>query len=507
MTSATRTRPAATRSRRPSPGDEHGIAIVLALFMMLGLSIMGASLMVVSQTETLSSHNYRLMSQARYGAESGVHKAINHLLNNYTPPTVLSDFVTTGSPVTTTGGAPVVLSWNSGLSTYPVQSVVTNFATAAQGTLDVGDAPVKYRATATLKSMRQINDAFTGSLVTLQTWEIVGEGRVEGVREALVEVASTMERQTTPIYSYAAFATDPGCAALSFAGGATTNSYDSAAALGGNGRPVTFTGDGNVGTNGNLTEVGNTTVINGSLSTPRTGVGTCVDNVNVTALTQSGGATVEGGVTQLSQNINYPTPPQPNPLPPTDNVGFTQNGGCPAGVSGCTAVSGGASLDPYYAGNPTPGTLYLGNVTTNGSSTVTLNAGTYVVNSVTMNGNSKIVVGSPPVIIKVAGVGVKTPITITGQGLVNMSYKPTEMQFIYGGTGDIKLAGGDNTAALFYAPNASAAITGGADLWGAIVVKKLTETGGAAIHYDKRLKNDAMTAGNYMLSAFTWKNY
>ena len=29
----------------------------------------------------------------------------------------------------------------------------------------------------------------------------------------------------------------------------------------------------------------------------------------------------------------------------------------------------------------------------------------------------------------------------------------------------------------------------------------------AAIHYDRNLQRSSMTAGNYMLSAFTWKNY
>jgi hypothetical protein len=51
--------------------------MVLALFMMLAVSVLGTSLMFVSNTETLSSHNYRLMSQARYGAESGLHTAAN----------------------------------------------------------------------------------------------------------------------------------------------------------------------------------------------------------------------------------------------------------------------------------------------------------------------------------------------------------------------------------------------------------------------------------------------
>ena len=398
-------------------------------------------------------------------------------------------------------GNPVVLSYDSTASNYQLASVKTAFADVVQGTMDVGDATVTYRATATLKSMRQISDAFTGTPVTIQTWEILSEGNIVGARDAAVELSSTVERETSPVYAYAAFATDNGCSALSFAGGATTNSYDSQAPLAG-GLPATSNESGNVGTNGNLTEVGNPTVVQGSLSTPRAGVGSCTEN-NVTALTTTGGATVSYGLTQLSQSVSYPTPPDPSPLPPTTSVGFTQHGGCPAGVSGCTVSANGATLDPGTVG----GTISMGNLSTGGSSVIHLKAGTYVVNSVTMAGNSKIVVDSGPVIVKVAGVDQTTPITITGQGLVNDTFKPTDFQFIYAGTGNIKLAGGDQTSALFYAPNASAAITGGADLYGAIVVNKLTETGGAAIHYDRRLSTSAIMAGNYMMSAFTWKNY
>lgn len=487
---------------------EQGVAIVLALFMMLAMSVLGTSLMFVSKTETLSSHNYRLMSQARYGAESGIHAAANYLLSTGygavmpgTAGDTLGNYVTTTSPVTY-NGAPVVLSWNANNSNYPVQSVKTAFANMFTTPLDVNDAPVTYHATATLKSMRSIQDAFTNLPVTLQTWEIVGEGSITGARNATIEVSSLVERQTTPVYAYAAFATDNGCSAMSFGGGGFTNSYDSKAALVG-GVPVTANHTGNVGTNGNLSASGNPTLIQGSLSTPRTGVGACTSN-NVTALTTSGGATVTYGVTQLSQSISYPTPPAPNPMPPTTNVGFTQNAGCPSGFGvACAASTNGATLDPGVVG----GTLVMGNVTTNGNSVMHLRAGTYIVNSLVMNGNSKIVVDTGPVIFKVAGVGQTTPITITGQGLVNASYDPTQLRFEYGGTGEVKLAGGDQTSGLFYAPNATSSIIGGADLWGAIVVNRLTDMGGAAVHYDRRLSTNALTAGNYMMSAFTWRNY
>src|SRR5207248_945011 len=84
--------------------NENGIAMILALFMVLTMSILAASLLFVSQTETWSSMNYRLMSQARYGAEAGVNSAVNYLVKTYVPPGTVADpmanYTTTVSPVT-----------------------------------------------------------------------------------------------------------------------------------------------------------------------------------------------------------------------------------------------------------------------------------------------------------------------------------------------------------------------------------------------------------------------
>src|SRR5438093_2346144 len=96
--------------------NERGIAMLIALFMMLAMSVIGTSLMFVSRTETQSSQNYRLMSQARYGAESGVHSTVNYLLNTYVPPGIVGDplanYVTPVSPVPF-NNLPVVRSSNA----------------------------------------------------------------------------------------------------------------------------------------------------------------------------------------------------------------------------------------------------------------------------------------------------------------------------------------------------------------------------------------------------------
>jgi hypothetical protein len=310
-------------------------------------------------------------------------------------------------------------------------------------------------------------------------------------------VSSTVERQTTPLYAYAAFATHDGCGALSFAGGAKTNSYDSLAPLGANGRPTIDDYGGNVGTNGNLTEVGNPTVVNGSLSTPRTGVGNCTAN-NVTAYTGAFDA-LTGGLNKLSQPITYPTPPAMNPLPPTGN----QDIGSCGSLANCVKVGNTVTITPPSASS----VVQMGDVVMNSNSTVELHAGIYEMNSFTQNGNATLVVKSGPVIIKVAGQGVNTAIKINGGGVANETYIPQNLQFIYGGDKDVILNGGEKTSALFYMPNASAKFAGQADVYGAVVAKYLTETGGAEIHYDRRLQTSGLMAGNHMMSAFTWKTY
>ena len=57
------------REVRDQVRDRRTLFMILVLFMVLILSVLGSSLMFVSRTETLSSLNYKTMSQARYGAE------------------------------------------------------------------------------------------------------------------------------------------------------------------------------------------------------------------------------------------------------------------------------------------------------------------------------------------------------------------------------------------------------------------------------------------------------
>jgi hypothetical protein len=489
--------------------DERGIALVMALLMVLAVSVLTSALAFVANTEAISSLSYTSMTQVRYGAESGIHAAGNHLLFSYAPPDAVSandpiaNYDMTVSPVTF-NGQPVVLSSDPAVpSIYQSGAAVNAFIADSRGTLNLNNASVDYSARATLTSMRVLTDYFTSLPITLQTWEVVGVSRVRGAGVALVEVSSVIERQAVPVFSYAAFATHKGCDALSFTGGVETGSYDSALPLVG-GSPVVDNYDGNVGTNGNLAGDGDTTTINGTLSTPRAGVGDCTTN-NVTASTIEGWATVEGGLVTLPQAITLPTPP-PFPPPPSGNVAFNSSGGgsCPSAAPYCTSSGGVRTITP-----PTPSSVVsMGDVAISAGQVVHLHAGVYELNSLSLIGGAQIIVDSGPVIIKINANSTKqTPLDTSGGVVSNASMDPTDLQFIYGGTKNIKISGGTQTAALVYAPNASGQLTGGSTFYGAVVTKTVTSTGGFNLNYDRRLRNSTLTAGNPTMTTFTWRTF
>ena len=176
-------------SSRTIRSDERGIALVIALFMTMMVSALAASMAYVARTETLSSQSYTTMAHARYGAESGLQKAANYLMNSYTPPATggadpLTNYDMTKSPVTYFG-QPVVLSANQNVaSNYPVDTIQTAFAAAVQGTMQSGTTTVTYQPYATLLSMQPVNVYGEGVQKTIQTWQIKPDGSVFNVQLA-----------------------------------------------------------------------------------------------------------------------------------------------------------------------------------------------------------------------------------------------------------------------------------------------------------------------------------
>ena len=137
-----------------------------------------------------------------------------------------------------------------------------------------------------------------------------------------------------------------------------------------------------------------------------------------------------------------------------------------------------------------------------------LKAGCYNINSLTENGGGTLYIDSGPVVVNIAGTGQSTPFDLTGGGMINTvtpKFDPMSFQILYAGTGTIKLKSGASAVGLMYAPNASYSLGGGADWYGALIGATLTDMGGAAIHYDRKLQKEDYIPGSWMLDSFTWK--
>jgi hypothetical protein len=489
------------------------MAMVVAMFMMVMMSALVAGMVHVARTESVSSASYTSMSQARYAAESGVAAAANYLLSSGyagvmpgTASDAVANYNLAASPVTSTAGQPIVLSSVAGTaSNYPLAGVVTAFQAASSGTLAVGNGVVTYSARATLLGMRQIPDGITGDMLTLQTWEITGVGRrAAGLGSGEVEVTAVIDRTTRPVFSYAAFATSDGCNALSFTGNASTRSYDSRVPVAPGSAPVTTSGDGHVGSNGNLSG-GGSADINGTLSTPMTGVGVCTA-ANVTAATVAGLGTVSEGLIQLPQPVEFPTPDPPDPMPPTTSLSINSNS-CPAGFGGiCTS---GGSQTTWTPSGTTP--VLMGDVSVTAGATLYLKAGTYHMNSLSISGTSKIVVDSASggaVKIVLAGQGSVTKVLdVTGNGISNDTWDPALLRFEYHGDKLIEMDGNGNTSAIIYAPEATGRFWGNADFFGSVIMRDMEFGGNTRISYDRALQQSYVTAGNPVMTTFTWRTF
>lgn len=515
---------------------ERGIALVLALFLMSALSVLAASLMFLSQTETYASMNYRMMSQARYAGEAAVHKAGNFLLDptQYTEPSgsalLLYNF--TVSPVINTlNGQPVILSATSDQpSNYPDAAMQTAFNAAAQGSLTAGNTTINYGSYATLIAM-QVFDSYGGGAEVIQTWQVTGIGELAGSRNATVEVVATIETPKVAASSYGAFAADNTCGALTFSGDVIIDSYDSSELNNGDSVTPDNTG-GDVGTNGNL-NIGGNVQVQGNLYTPRTGVGTCEEGA-VTALTETGSATVSGSTVQLPTDVSYPDP-DPLAPSPTAAVSLSSPGDT---VTTCTALG----LIPVVQCNVSGDDIIIdggGSILSLPSVTLTSNvnvvlvasnpAAEYNFNSIALHGGSEISVkatsSSEGVVVNVVGIDetntpIDVPIDFSGgtYAAVNTcgtctpvaeisEYDASMLQFVYGGTGEIVMTGNSGAAATFYAPNAYFELVGTPDLYGSVLANQINVTGSGNIHYDRRLQSDFWVAGQPLATSFTWKRY
>ena len=284
-------------------------------------------------------------------------------------------------------------------------------------------------------------------------------------------VQSEVALTPTPPFPYGMYATGTTCGALQLGGGATTDSYTSAA--GSNYASSHSSTGGDVGSNGNVLMNGNSTQIGGSVGVPTATTGACP-----AGLTTLGGAgflpPALVNKVEAAGPFNFPTPPSPVPPPPTTNEPKI-------GKSGANLL---------------PGTY--GNISVTAGGTITIAPGTYNINSISLAGNSNLVISpSGSVVINVAGVGQSTPIDFSGGAITNNSLIANSFLVNYAGTGTVKLSGNTSTYMTVYAPNADINITGGSDIYGAVIGRTIRNLGGTAFHYDKNTKVGPQSNGYY----------
>jgi Tfp pilus assembly protein PilX len=260
------------------------------------------------------------------------------------------------------------------------------------------------------------------------------------------------------------FATSTACGAFTMSGGATTDGYSSA--NGGTYKTTASTTTGGIGSNGNVSLSGNKTKVGGNIYAPNNTIGSCPDGVS-----ESGGAGVDPGDNVVAQSpATVPTPPLPNPLPPT------------------TSYTAPSSMVP---GN-------YGNVTMHG--TVSLAPGVYNINSLQANGGAMVTISpAGAVVINIAGQGTTQPLVFSGGSQIdNTSGVAANFQINYAGTQNLMVSGGSNSYAVINAPNAPLQFTGGSDFYGSATGSTITDTGGTNLHFDTSLlSNSNSTATNY----------
>jgi hypothetical protein len=136
----------------------------------------------------------------------------------------------------------------------------------------------------------------------------------------------------------------------------------------------------------------------------------------------------------------------------------------------------------------------LGNLSAAGQETINIRPGDYKISSLSVRGQAGIVLqpnpdGSyGPVRFFVEGMSPgENVIQITGNGIVNQSSVPSNLQLWYNGHKDVLLAGNGSMYGVLYAPNAHIKVAGNGTYFGAMMGDEVEDNGNGFVHFDKAL--------------------
>jgi Tfp pilus assembly protein PilX len=462
---------------------ERGVALIVALIVMLVLCSLAAAILFVTETQTWTTHNYRMEAQARFLADAAAARAVNWFVNSYQTPGTISPAYTVATAGMLWNNAPVTLAAIDGQSSnFPSSADETSFYAA------VHDVPIsasgfqgEYSATATLVDWQAATIPFSNQASAIETWQITAQGEVKDpAGNAVVQETVTLTQQKTPLMAFATFATSTACGAVNLGGGAYTNSFDSSQ---GTYSQTESSANGNVGSQGNVT-LGAGATVNGTASVPNPMTGACPAGVTLGSNASVTGQETGGSETPLNGLNDVPPMPQL-----------------------ATVTPGTGTLNVGQAMSLLPGAY--GDITLASGGTLTFAPGSYYINSLSVSGTGTITISpAGQVILYVAGNGVSTPVSLTGNSLTNNTDVPADFQIVYGGTGTIEIAGGSAAYAVVYAPDATVEMTGGSDWYGSIISNTFNEMGNkTALHYDRNLVNQYLVPGPFQAVSVSRSKY
>jgi Tfp pilus assembly protein PilX len=536
------------KTENRSKSRERGVALLFALFTLLLLSAIAVSLVFMTNTETSVNSNYRTERVSSFAAKAGMEEVRDRMQAlgqaNLLPGQIAGNTIPGVFPpaagsvlyVLNEGNAPgTVQPWTAG-NAYMDDELCHDFAgiqlqqpasgvrcttppTAATqvpaAVLNPVTSNYPWNGTAaalpykwvrvTLKVNNSVQSYPVSTPVTPanKTTQVCWNGSTELLVNAVdlncqdntVPGNPLVSQVATPVYMltsmaatatgstrrmvqaevalppaqpfpYGLFATGTSCPAINLHGGGNSNpftdAYNSKAGPYGGGN-LSVTG-GAIGANGGVSLSGHASVggnigvqsLPGApLQVPCAGGDYTTTGANAGLYNPNGAGPNPNQINQLLQPVVFPTPPDPTPLP--------------------TAAS------PLPANPAVPGTY--GDINVNG--VLTLAPGVYNIHSLTIGGGGGAITVNPPgAVVLNFPAGSATPITISGQGILNSTLIPNDMQINYGGTGTISITGKGASYAIVDAPNAAIAVAGNGDFFGRLVGKTIDYGGNGKFHFD-----------------------
>ena len=550
----------ANRAARPTSSGEQGVALFFAIFALLLLSAIAATLILSSATDSAIDGNYRSEEVAYFGAKSGVEEVRDRMMAS-NPNTSIP--VTYPALMPTTAASPQLYVLNEGNQAgtvqpwsltiggkpnpylddelchdgYPYGAPLTQVGSDQRCTTlppgGLGGWYNKITSTAPWNGtaaalpykwvrlglkldgseQQYVTDNTAGNAGNLVCWNGVAEVVLPTAKPQIVTSCNTAflpNFSANPVYLVTALGIAPNGArkviqseiALSPSTPFPYGLFATSTAC----PAVTFTGN-------NPSTDSYTTAGNGTYAGTKTNTGGDVGSnggVNV------GNGNIGGVVGVLPAGVG------PCATPFTISPNGTDIGpNCPG--ASCVPNSPTSLPAPYTfptppAPNPaTPNTAYngsmsivggtFGNISITGNKVLTMAPGTYNINSISMSGNGQIVVNPPgAVTLNIGGTGQANPLAIAGNGISDDTV-PNDFQINYAGNGTVSVAGNGSVTAILNAPNATVTQQGNGNWYGALLGSTLTIGGNAFFHFDRNAALSPQSNGYYTMISYRELSY